>query len=51
MAVKTSALSLHHDYSVSLALFDDVTNAKELKECVMNQSIDVSLIKASMVRH
>ena len=41
---------VYPDSLITLALFRDVVNIKELRRCVMGGEIEVALIKTSMVR-
>lgn len=51
MATQTFKHVLYPDVTISLALFRNVRNAKEIKQAVMGGKLDASLLKASMVRY
>ncbi|KAL8560031.1 hypothetical protein ACOMHN_041501 [Nucella lapillus] len=49
MAEKCFAHALYPDTTITLALFRDVENAKDVRQAVMSGKFDASLLKASLV--
>ncbi|XP_076473035.1 EKC/KEOPS complex subunit TPRKB-like [Babylonia areolata] len=49
MAEKCFPHALYPDTTITLALFRDVENAKEIRQAVMSGKFDASLLKASLV--
>ena len=50
MAVTETQSAIYHGFNISLALFDSVSNCKELKQLAMTGKINATLLKPSMVR-
>ena len=51
MTAQIVPIEICPDTTVSLALFRDVENSKEIKQCIMQGTFEAALLKPSMVTY
>ncbi|ESO95390.1 hypothetical protein LOTGIDRAFT_215045 [Lottia gigantea] len=49
MAAKTINNEIYPDSTITLALFRDVDNTKEIRQCVMDGQFEAAILKSSMI--